>query len=163
MTRGGKLTTLYSFCSQSRCPDGEYPEGALVQAADGNLYGTTLYGGANAGPYGLGGGTVFKITPSGALTTLYSFCSQSACADGFSLVAGLVQATDGDFYGTASGGGVADAVGTVFKITPNGTLTTLHRFCSESQCADGRGPAGALVQATNGDLYGTSILSFNHK
>ena len=62
-------------------------------------------------------GTVFKITPGGTLTTLYSFCSQSGCTDGYYSLAGLIQATDGNFYGTTSGGG-ANGDGTVFKITP---------------------------------------------
>ena len=70
------------------------PLGGLVQATNGDFYGTTYYGGAN------GSGTVFKITPGGTLTTLYSFCAQSGCTDGASPVAGLVQATNGDFYGT---------------------------------------------------------------
>src|ERR1039457_2819452 len=77
------LTTLYSFCSQSGCTDGNGPEWAgLVQATNGDLYGTTAAGGANGGTYGSGAGTVFKITPSGTLATLYSFCSQSGCTDG---------------------------------------------------------------------------------
>jgi uncharacterized repeat protein (TIGR03803 family) len=86
ITPTGTLTTLYSFCAQSGCTDGEYPVAGLVQGTDGNFYGTTPEGGAN------GGGTVFKITPTGTLTTLYSFCAQSGCTDGEDPVAGLVQA-----------------------------------------------------------------------
>jgi uncharacterized repeat protein (TIGR03803 family) len=100
-------------------------------------------------------GTVFKITPSGTLTTLYSFCSQIDCTDGEDPEAGLVQATNGDFYGTTSAGG-ANAGGTLFKITPSGTLTTLYSFCAQSGCTDGGGPVAALVQDTNGTLYGTT-------
>ena len=85
-------------------------------------------------------GTVFKITPSGTLTTLYSFCSQSGCTDGHSPYAGLVQATNGDFYGTTLYGGANPYCGTVFKITPSGTLTTLYSFCSQSGCTDGANP-----------------------
>ena len=157
------LTTLYSFCSQSGCTDGNGPEWAgLVQATNGDLYGTTAAGGANGGTYGSGAGTVFKITPSGTLATLYSFCSQSGCTDGEWPNAGLIQATNGDFYGTtwqggANGGAWGDGAGTVFKITPSGKLTTLYSFCSQSGCTDGENPYyGALVQATNGDLYGTT-------
>ena len=135
------LTTLHSFDST----DGAYPWAALVQATDGNLYGTTQEGGAN------GYGTVFKITPSGTLTTLHSF----DITDGASPQAGLVQATDGNFYGTTLGGG-ANGVGTVFKITPSGTLTTLYSFCSESGCTDGYGLVAGLVQATDGNFYGTT-------
>ena len=155
ITPSGTLTTLYSFCAQSGCTDGEYPVAGLVQATDGNFYGTTEYGGA------YGGGTVFKITPSGTLTTLYSFCAQSGCTDGEYPVAGLVQATDGNFYGTTEYGGANSSgsgvnAGTVFKITPSGTLTTLYNFCSQSNCTDGYFPCAGLVQATNGYLYGTT-------
>ena len=152
ITPSGALTTLYSFCSQSGCTDGANPQVGLVQATDGNFYGTT-------------NGTVFKITPSGTLTTLYSFCSQTGCTDGVYPYAGLVQATDGDFYGTTFGGGVngtdcgSGGCGTVFKITPSGTLTTLYSFCPQGLvCKDGRSPAAALVQDTNGMLYGTTTL-----
>src|ERR1700722_20121230 len=72
----GVLTTLYSFCSQGGCADGEHPWAELVQAGGGSFYGTTSSGGVN------GQGTIFKITPRGALTTIYSFCSQSSCTDG---------------------------------------------------------------------------------
>jgi len=149
ITPRGALTTLYTFCSQSGCADGANPYAGLVQAADGNFYGTTSGGGAN-GNYG----TIFKITPSGTLTTIYSFCSQIGCADGEN-PNGLVQAYDGDFYGTTAAGG-SGGWGTVFRIAPNGTLTTLHSFCSQSGCPDGAYPFAGLVQATNGDFYGTA-------
>jgi uncharacterized repeat protein (TIGR03803 family) len=151
ITPGGTLTTLYSFCSQTNCTDGIYPSAGLIQAANGDLYGTTYAGGANNG-----GGTVFKITPGGTLTTLYSFCSQTNCTDGVEPFAGLVQAANGDLYGTTYGGGANGVYGTVFKITPGGTLTTLYSFCSQSVCTDGTYPVAGLVQATNGDLYGTT-------
>jgi uncharacterized repeat protein (TIGR03803 family) len=166
ITPSGVLTTLYSFCLQSGCPDGEVPEAALVQAANGDFYGTTNNGGTGGfcptqgvptQPQGCG--TVFRITPSGTLTTLYSFCSQSGCTDGANPLAGLVQAANGDFYGTTSSGGancVPYGCGTVFKITPNGTLTTLYSFCAQSGCTDGANPWAGLVQAANGDLYGTT-------
>ena len=145
ITPSGTLTTLYSFCSKGGCTDGAYLYAGLVQATDGNFYGTTSAGGAT------NHGTVFKITPSGALTTLHSF----DLTDGADPVSGLVQATDGNFYGTTFKGG-AHTYGTVFKITPSGTLTTLHSFCSQSGCTDGTFPAG-LVHATNGNFYGTTV------
>jgi uncharacterized repeat protein (TIGR03803 family) len=152
ITPSGTLTTLYSFCSQSGCPDGQWPSPTLVQATDGDFYGTTPYGGTGTG----GLGTVFRITPGGKLTTLHSFCSQSECTDGRYPYAGLVQATDGYLYGAASGGG-AYREGTVFKITSSGTLTTLYSFCSQGgDCTDGASPAAALIQDTNGTLYGTT-------
>ena len=112
-----------------------------------------MYGGAS--PYYAG--TIFKITPTGTLTTLYSFCTQSGCADGDgeNPIGGLVQATNGDFYGTTFNGGANDE-GTVFEITPGGTLTTLYSFCAQSGCTDGYAPLAGLVQATNGTLYGTT-------
>ena len=140
ITPGGTLTTLY----RSDATDGSAP-GELVQATDGNFYGTTS--GMNID------GTIFKITPGGTLTTLYSFCRQGSipyCPDGDG-PGPLVQATDGDFYGTTFFGGVPNA-GTIFKITPGGTLTTLYSF---SGYTDGFGP-GALLQAADGSFYGTT-------
>ena len=141
ITASGALTTLHSFDGN----DGAYPVAGLIQATDGNFYGTTLEDGPN------GGGTVFKITPSGTLTTLYSFGG----SDGSGPWAGLIQATDGNFYGTTTGGGTNNS-GTVFKITPSGTLRTLYSFCPQTNCADGANPSGVLIQATDGNFYGTT-------
>ncbi|HXM41402.1 MAG TPA: choice-of-anchor tandem repeat GloVer-containing protein [Bryobacteraceae bacterium] len=152
ITPSGRLTTLYSFCSQSGCTDGADPVGTLVQATNGDFYGTTMMGGASC-TVGVGSfqcGTVFKITAGGTLTTLHRFCLQSGCPDGYQPSAGLIQATDGDLYGTTGGGG-ANGGGTVFKITPSGTLTTLYSFNG----TDGSGPSG-LVQYTDGNFYGTT-------
>src|SRR5579871_2812602 len=114
----GKLTNVYSFCSLANCADGLEPNAPLVQTAHGYLYGTTYTGGAYSR------GTVFKISPKGALTTLYSFCSaqQTNCLDGYNPGAGLVQASNGYFYGTTDFGGTTSQ-GTIFQITPTGTLT----------------------------------------
>jgi uncharacterized repeat protein (TIGR03803 family) len=150
ISRGGSFTTLYSFCVSAGCPDGAAP-GGLVQAADGNLYGTTAEGGAN-GYYNYG--TVFRVTLSGALETIYSFCSLARCSDGWGPF-GLVQATDGNFYGTTSGGG-EHKHGSLFRVSPEGALTTLYSFfCSRSDCTDGLYPS-ALVQGTDGKLYSTT-------
>ncbi len=157
ITPAGVLTTLHNFCPQTGCTDGSGPPAGLVQGTDGNFYGTTPSGGAT------GNGTVFKITPAGALTTLYSFCSQPNCVDGWFPKAALVQGTDGNFYGTTfeggtgyqCGGGVT--CGTVFKITPAGTLTTLWSFCPYDGCyPDGGFPEAPLVQASDGNFYGTT-------
>jgi uncharacterized repeat protein (TIGR02543 family) len=150
VTPTGGPITLYSFCAQNNCTDGAYPAAGLVQGTDGNFYGTTSVGGTNSQ------GTVFKITPAGNLTTLYSFCSLSGCADGDGPYAGLVQGTDGNFYGTTSAGGTSGG-GTVFNITPAGNLTTLYTFCSLSGCTDGLEPFAGLVQGTDGNFYGTTI------
>ena len=148
ITPAGTLTTLYDFCAQSSyCADGDNPYGALVQATNGDFYGTTVGGGVD--DHYTGSGTIFEITSAGTLTTLYRFCSQSHCPDGSYPYAGLVRASNGDFYGTTWSGGAVGG-GTVFKITPAGTLTTLYSFCSQSNCADGaqpsRGGAGPGLQ-----------------
>ena len=104
------------------------------------------------------GGTIFKITASGALTTLYSFCAQASCTDGAYPYAGLVQGTDGNFHGTTYSGGAftstdcPNGCDTVFKIAPKGPLTTLHSFDG----SDGFGPRAGLIQANHGDFYGTT-------
>jgi uncharacterized repeat protein (TIGR03803 family) len=137
ITPAGILTTLHSFDET----DGYYPVAALMQASDGNLYGTTYYGGAYRD------GTVFKITPAGTLTVLHSFDG----TDGEYPAAGLVQAGDGNLYGTTVYGGPRGN-GTVFKITLAGTLTTLYSF----DITDGSALEAGLLQATNGSFYGTT-------
>jgi uncharacterized repeat protein (TIGR03803 family) len=142
----GTLATLYTFGAY-----GSDPNGGLVEAKDGAFYGTTSYDGLD------GKGTIFKIIPGATLTTLYTFCAETNCADGAYPSAGLIQATDGNFYGTTSQGGDITCgepigCGTVFRITPGGTLTTLHSFDS----TDGYLPYGGLVQATSGIFYGTT-------
>jgi uncharacterized repeat protein (TIGR03803 family) len=123
---------------------------SLVQGADGNFYGTRPN-------YP---GTVFKLTLGGELTTLYTFCAQRNCTDGSNPAAGIVLATDGNFYGTTAYGGAsskcAGGCGTVFRITPSGRLTTLHRFCAQTNCIDGAIPVVSLVQGTDGNFYGTT-------
>jgi uncharacterized repeat protein (TIGR03803 family) len=157
----GTLKTLYSF---HRTDDGASPYAGLVQATSGDFYGTTELGGTGSACTG-GCGTVFKISPSGTLTTLYSFDhGEGAVIDGAFPYAGLVQGTDGDLYGTTPNGGVKglseycehQGCGTVFKITPGGTLTTLYRFCLEGDCPDGSSPLAALIQDTDGSFYGTT-------
>jgi uncharacterized repeat protein (TIGR03803 family) len=144
ITSSGNVTTLHNFCYS--CGDGYDSYATLIQATDGDLYGTTNGGGAH------GDGTVFKITTSGTLTTLYSFCPNGRpCVDGAGPEAGLVQGSDGNFYGTTYVGGT-NSVGTIFQITPSGTLTTLHTFNG----GDGGGPEDALIQANDGNFYGTT-------
>jgi uncharacterized repeat protein (TIGR03803 family) len=155
MSPEGKVRTLYNFCSQPGCADGLFPMAALLQANDGNLYGTT----AGAGEPGYcekegGCGTVFEITPSGKLTTFYSFCSQANCADGTQPETPLVPGAQGVFYGTTFQGG-SNGGGTVFEITRSRKLTTLHTFCPQTNCSDGANPTG-LLKASNLSLYGTT-------
>lgn len=119
----------------------------MVQGSDGNFYGTTRAGGGTQTYYPYGYGTIFRITSSGTLTTLYIFSE----TDGSVPTSGMIQGTDGNFYGTTEGGGT-EVDGTVFKMTPAGTLITLHSFDG----ADGSAPQ-RLVQATNGAFYGTTV------
>jgi uncharacterized repeat protein (TIGR03803 family) len=150
ITPSGTLSTVYSFCAQSGCSDGD-SSSALVQAIDGDFYGTTYRGGAN------GFGTIFKITPGGTLTTLHGFCSESGCVDGAAPYAVLMQATNGNPYGTTLSGGAGNH-GTLFEVTPGGTLTTVYSFCAQGDCHEGPLAEAALVQDTNGDLYGTTLF-----
>jgi uncharacterized repeat protein (TIGR03803 family) len=198
MTPTGTVTYLYNFCALSNCADGTEPLDPLVQASNGNFYGTTSSGGncppynscgtifeitpsgkftllfsftpstlAGTNPYapllqgrdgnfyGTTNNGVFKITPSGKVTSLYKFCSLPNCADGSLPYAGLIQATNSNLLGTTSSGG-PNGGGTIFEITPQGQLTTLYTFCSQANCADGSGPLAGLLQATNGKFYGTT-------
>jgi uncharacterized repeat protein (TIGR03803 family) len=119
---------------------------SLLQAADGNYYGIAYEGGAS------GDGTIFKITPSGALTTLYSFCAQSGCTDGANPIAGLTQDTSGEFFGTTFAGG-ADGDGTIYSLSVGfgpfvATQTTL-------------GKVGAVVRILGNDLTTATGVTFN--
>ena len=150
ITPAGKLTTVYSFCSvvqDNICLDGAQPNLALVEGSDGNLYGTTSVGGNDGVNYGYG--TIFKITLTGTLTTIYNFpgFTQSSSA--------LVQGANGNFYGTTADGGSGEygAGGTFFTVTSGGDLTTLYNFCSLPNCTDGSQPANIFL-ATDGNFYG---------
>jgi uncharacterized repeat protein (TIGR03803 family) len=150
----GRIGDAYRFCPiyNGVCADGANPISELVEGTDGNLYGTTPLGGNIS--YGGGSGTVFRIASGGVHTILYSFCSQSNCMDGSDPFAGLVQATNGNFYGTTSEGGPTNG-GTLFEITPGGVLTTLYDFEGGAN-GEGQLPMAALIQASDGDLYGTT-------
>ncbi len=142
----GKLMTVYSFCALSNCADGSGPYGGLVLGTDGNFYGTTFSGGGSTSD-----GTIFKITPSGKLTTLHSFDG----TDGRMPVAPLVQGRDGYFYGITQSGGFDLNAGGIFKISPNGSFTNVYFFGA----ADGSYPTGSLFQANDGNFYGTNEIS----
>ena len=142
ITPAGVFTNLHLFTGET---DGSSPNGALLSAADGNLYGVTGEGGTD------NDGTVFRITPQGAFATLYMFANDT---NGISPAGALVQGTDGNFYGvtrrsTSLG---FQAYGTVFRITPDGVLTTLHQF----KYTDGAYPAAGLIQGSDGNFYGTT-------
>jgi len=149
MTRSGALTTLYSFCAQAHCQDGEWPMGGLLLASDGELYGTTNAGGSTENDYP--SGTIFRITKDGKLTTLYNF----GFGDGAYPTGALIQGSDKNFYGTTSRGGDLAydwACGTVFRMTPQGGLWKMAYF----YCNENPTPIAGLVQATDGNFYGTT-------
>jgi len=143
VARAGGLTTLVRFFGLN----GAYPDAGLVQGSDGNFYGTTSIAGNG------GYGTVFKMTPAGVLTTLVEFNSDNNGANGQHPEAGLVQGTDGNFYGTTSAGGSNNpGYGTVFSATPGGVLTTLVSF----NLSNGAGSMAGLIQGNDGNFYGTT-------
>lgn len=157
VTPAGEFTVLHYInsggldTSPGAVSEGKSPAGPLIQGTDGNFYGTTsgaasplFYGSAPARP-----GTVFKVTPDGAFTTLHVF---AAATDGSSPTSGVIQAADGNFYGTATAGG-AGGYGVIFKLTPEGLFTILHAFAGDG---DGGYPRSGLVQGADGALYGTT-------
>ena len=151
------LTTLYSFNPYKGHYDGVAPNGGLVLDASGNIYGTTHQDGS--GNYYRG--TVFKVTPSGKETLLFSFYA----ARGMGPYAGVVRDASGNFYGTTWEGG-AHKNGTVFEVTASGTETVLHSFAdypgSKKRPADGYGPYGGVIFDAQGNLYGTTFAGGNY-
>ena len=152
VTQAGELRSIYKFCSQANCADGNTPS-AVILGSDGDLYGTTAFGGSSA-VSAIGSGTIFKMTLGGEITTLYTFCTVAACTDG-QYPTGLILASDGNFYGTASGSGDPQSLGTLFRISPDGKFSVLHSFCASKNCADGAGPS-LPIQGADGNFYGTT-------
>ena len=154
ITPAGREKVLYSFCGAPSCTDGNLPYGGVILDKQGNLYGTTYYGGANKM------GTVFKLTPGGTETVLHSFGSGN---DGSYPEVGLIMDAQGNLYGVASKGGDLNfcqgaGCGAVFEVSPSGTETVLYSFCSSAAavCADGQYPRGQLLRDKQGNLYGTT-------
>jgi uncharacterized repeat protein (TIGR03803 family) len=142
LTPSGAFSTLHPFTVD----EGSSAVAALVQGNDGAFYGTAYKGGASRL------GTTFKITPAGAFTTLHSFTGLNE--EGANPIGGVIQACDGHFYGTTFAGGGVNNIGTIFRMTGNGAVTTLHSF---SLARDGVQPAGDLLQSADGTLYGTTV------
>jgi uncharacterized repeat protein (TIGR03803 family) len=130
----GTVTYLHDF----QFAEGGHPFGELVADKDGNLYGTTLFNGG-----------VYKLTPDGTFSTLYDF---TGGGDGAAPWAGVIFDADGNMYGTNSAGGLNCNCGTVFKLAPDGTETTLYSF----ENATGSAPKASLIMDRRGNLYGTA-------
>jgi uncharacterized repeat protein (TIGR03803 family) len=143
ITPAGTLTVVHSFDKS----DGEYPAAPLIQATNGTFYGTTIYGGA-PGPCYISCGTIFSIIPGGTLTTLHSFDD----TDGENPGGGLIQATNGTFYGTTSAGGASNG-GTIFSLAVG-----LGPFV-ETLPTSGR--VGAAVGILGTNLAGATSVTFN--
>src|SRR5208283_2961212 len=154
-------TVLYNFCSQGvNCLDGGGPAAGLIMDKEGDLYGTTAFGGAygiDCDPFPQGCGTVFQLNPSGTETVLHSFANNGT--DGFYPFAGLIMDANGNLYGTTNEGG-AHGYGTAFELSPptrkggGWTETILHSFASNG--ADGLHPRAGLIMDAKGNLYGTT-------
>jgi uncharacterized repeat protein (TIGR03803 family) len=138
-------SSAQTFTQLASFTDGSSVFSSLIQGRDGGLYGISNNGGRG------GYGTVFKVTPTGTLITMYRFCSQSNCADGSYPFGALVLGTDGNFYGTAQNGG-ANGMGVVFKITPSGAYSVLHSFSG----TDGSGPDAGLALGSDKNFYGVT-------
>jgi uncharacterized repeat protein (TIGR03803 family) len=140
MTPAGAVTILYNF-------DGTHGQSPffdpLIQGSDGNFYGTTEWGGLN------GAGVVFQLTPQAAIAVLHNFPDPQYPNDGANPLVGLVQATDGNFYGATFGGGTSNN-GTIFRITPAGAYSLLYNF----DYNHGGYPSATPMQHTNGKIYG---------
>ncbi len=148
---GWKESVLHSFCAGGGfCADGDDPLGALVIDGSGDLVGVTYFGGAHAK------GSLFKLTPNGAhsiFATLYSFCALASCADGQHPQGGAVLDAQGRLFGTTYDGGSANK-GTVYKLSVNGTLTTLLSFGAGASA--GSYPVASLTMGASGTLYGAT-------
>lgn len=145
ITAAGVLTTLHKFGGGNG--DGNRPQGALFLGFDGNFYGTTVAGGPD------NQGTVFRMTPDGALTILYSFTFAQS-SNGYNPTAALVKGADGNYYGKATGGG-ANFLGVVFKMTPSGVVSPFYSF-DNTNPDGGILPAAPLLLGSDGSFYGTT-------
>jgi uncharacterized repeat protein (TIGR03803 family) len=153
ITTAGSFTLLRSF---NRYFDVANPGAPLVQATDGNLYGTTTEGGANDM------GAIYKLTTAGAFSLVYSFPTQYAGANTYGTTpsGALLQASDGNLYGAAAGGG-ANGAGVIYRLTLKGAVTCLYTFSALTTLypetnKDGANPRCALIQSNDGCLYGTA-------
>jgi uncharacterized repeat protein (TIGR03803 family) len=141
--------------------NGSFIIGTLIQASDGNFYGTATFGGINNTPTSTSAGVMFQIVPDGTINAFYNFCGQTNCTDGGVPNNRLVQGPDGAIYGTTQEGG-ANNKGVVFRITLAGAYSVIHSFCSASECSDGSAPLAGLSLAADGTFYGTTSTGGTH-
>lgn len=146
ISRSGTYKILHMFSGNGGTGDGANPAAGLIQASNGNFYGTTQAGGVNRV------GTVFMMKPSGAVTVLHSFSTSDG--NGTQPQSTLVEASDGNLYGTCYSGGV-NSVGTIFRISKSGSFQKIYDFTNASG-NDGYSPKAGLIQASDGNLYGTT-------
>lgn len=165
--------TLYFFCAQGgldKCSDGKLPNSDIVVDKNGNVVGTTEQGGLN------NAGLVYRLVPTEhghwAQTLLYQFCQEDACIDGATPKSGVILDASGNIYGTVTAGGNpahrcgkgTDSVGCglVYKVSSNGTESTLYSFCQQTKCTDGYAPAGIVLDSF-GNIFGFANGGGNNK
>ena len=159
---------LYDFCTLANCADGADPTAGLLIDAQGNIFGTTYYGGQS------NQGTVFELSAARTETVLHSFCAQQDCLDGAFPAADLIMDAAENLLGTTFGGGSkgrncddigVSGCGTAFKLVPDGEasqLTVLHDFCARKNCSDGGYPLASLTMDGAGNLYGATLYGGGH-
>lgn len=159
--RGWKLKTLYTFCSETNCADGDAPYSGPIVDAAGNLFGVTVRGGA------VNQGAFYELVRNGNSydhQLVYDFCQQASCGDGSGPMSAPVMDGNGALYGTASAGGVgagSHGQGTVYKLELKSGVwkfTKLHDFCNKSACSDGALPWGGVTLDTKGNIVGSTFL-----
>jgi len=159
---------LYDFCTLANCADGADPTAGLLIDPQGNIFGTTYYGGQS------NQGTVFELSAARTETVLHSFCAQQDCLDGAFPAADLIMDAAENLLGTTFGGGSkgrncddigVSGCGTAFKLVPDGEasqLTVLHDFCARKNCSDGGYPLASLMMDGAGNLYGATLYGGGH-
>jgi len=143
----GQFTTLYDFCPTAHCDDGTKPYAGLTQGNDGNLYGITSTGGQRS--------VMFRITPGGSYTALTHVCQQAGCADGTAALAGMIQSTNGNFYGTTNNGGsgTCNDCGTVYSLSVG--LAPFVKALPDT------GRVGRVIGILGNNLTGATSVTFN--
>jgi uncharacterized repeat protein (TIGR03803 family) len=154
LTLEGELTVLSNLCPAISCSGGTRSYG-LLEGSDGNFYGTTFQGGA------FNGGTIFRISPTGDLQVLYSFCALTDCADGWLPQAPPIQGIDGNYYGVVTGGGSMQG-GLLYRLTPSGTYSIVRNFCTYATGSCTGAQPESIVQDAGGNFFGVAEFAGVH-